>query len=125
MKCGNSKSSALDQCSKCGFMPSSPDDRARSLILSESIFDFQSDLDIHEIQLPASPKDLEDIGRRIERGEEYQIDERLLRAVAKKVNEATQFGHSLTWAKVVFLFLLPLFLAIFVLIYAIKIIYFS
>ena len=67
MKCGGRKVGALSQCGHCGFEPEQPQDRAKSLLLSD-----------HNL----SPTELQDASGRIERGERISFDDAALRKLA-------------------------------------------
>ena len=76
INCGQFKSKALRACGSCGFMPSSPEDMARSLILSRQ-FDAGEDV----VGLP--PEELKAAARQIQAGTPYRFDPELLDRVTK------------------------------------------
>ena len=60
LKCGTAKAGALGTCPRCGFKPDTPDDRAKSVLLSDKC-----------APMPALAK----AGKRIEKGEKLKFDD--------------------------------------------------
>jgi len=71
--CGNLKPHFLSECRKCGFIPLSLSAKARSLILSMD-YERQSNEYGNEPS-EVSLRDLEDMGRRIESGIDFEYDD--------------------------------------------------
>lgn len=118
IKCGTERKDWRRPCPSCGFEPRSEDEKVLSLVLSGKVFEAQFDVDIEGQNLPSDEQALRDIGVQIREGTPYQVDPLLKRAVAKQIRQAEQFRASLTWPRVVFLYVLPTILVLGVAIYA-------
>jgi hypothetical protein len=81
VRCGTFKQAALIKCESCGFVPSSPEDHARSLMLSRQF-------DVGEDVVGLQPQELQAVSARIQGGHSYQFDPEVLARVMGLHNAA-------------------------------------
>jgi len=72
IRCGKMKVGALTTCPRCGFIPESPEDQARSILLSDHNMDRAH---------------LEDAGRRVAQGDSPTFDEAANAKMAAQIAE--------------------------------------
>ncbi|HEY1122805.1 MAG TPA: hypothetical protein VGE67_14435 [Haloferula sp.] len=75
LQCGAFKLGAFTPCMKCNFMPTSPEDQAKAITLSDHNLDNQS---------------LKEISKRIAAGERPKFDEESIAEMAKDFTEIAQ-----------------------------------
>jgi hypothetical protein len=83
VRCGELKPAALGKCVRCGFLPSSPEDQARSLMLSRQF-------DAGETVIGLQPQDLHTVATRIQSGEPFHFDPDVLAMVMARHGAARQ-----------------------------------
>jgi len=74
VRCGKLKLRALIRCKSCGFTPSSREDQARSLMLSQQF-------DAGEEVVGLQPQELQSVATRIQGGQPFQFDPETLAKV--------------------------------------------
>ena len=83
--CGHFKHVALRACDKCGFLPVTPEDSARSLMLSPCF-------DVGEEVIGLTPSELQDAAKTIQGGRPFQFNP----VVLSKVVELQQTAKAIT-----------------------------
>ena len=96
IRCGDGKGHALTKCKKCGFEPTTDEEKAKSIILSE----------YHEIETELHGKSIEElkvIGERIKGGEAYEFDQQEVDKTVKYMHEVNSITPSeVVWGLVKF-----------------------
>jgi hypothetical protein len=105
VRCGATKTHYADRCEACGFVPQSESDLGASISIS-------SDAHFPDLDLPRTVAELEVISAQIRSGQPFSIDSAIARELVQRASEVRDFAANLTWARLIFLYFLPVLIVV-------------